>query len=104
MIDLSDVRRLEQETRTLREMDYRHGEDLIRSRILSLVLLATDHLIEGDVEIGVGAGLRAPESAGGGVGSARTRDRFRPLAAQARRHGTHTGAFDLAEQINAGAP
>ncbi len=80
-----------------------YGEDMVRSRILSLVLLATDHLIEGDVEIGVGAGLRALESAGG-VGSARMRDRFRPLAVQARRHRTHTGAFDLAEQIDAGAP
>lgn len=38
------------------------------------------------------------------AGRHHARDRFRPLAAQARRHGTHTDAFDLAEQIDAGAP
>ncbi|WP_330275432.1 hypothetical protein OG205_07085 [Lentzea sp. NBC_00516] len=77
-----------------------YGEDMARSRILSLVLLSTDQLIEGDVEVGVGTGLRALDSAAA-VGSARMRDRFRPLALQARRHHDHAGALDLAERIDA---
>ncbi|MFJ5986228.1 hypothetical protein [Lentzea sp. NPDC092896] len=76
-----------------------YGEDMVRSRIFSLVLLSTGQLIEGDVEIGVGTGLRALDSAAS-VGSARMRDRFRPLAVQARRH-DHAGALDLAERIDA---
>ncbi|MFI6096420.1 tetratricopeptide repeat protein [Lentzea sp. NPDC051213] len=78
-----------------------YGEDMVRSRTLSLILLSTDHLIEGDVEVGVGTGLRALASAGD-IGSARVRDRFRPLAAQARKHGAHSGTRDLAERIDAG--
>lgn len=77
-----------------------YGEDMARSRIFSLVLLSTNQLIEGDVEIGVRTGLRALESASA-VGSARMRDRFRLLAAQARRHHADAGALDLAERIDA---
>lgn len=79
-----------------------YGEDMARSRILSLVLLSTGHLIDGDVEVGVGTGLRALESAGA-VGSARMRDRFRPLAELARKH-HDAGALDLAERIDAVSP
>ncbi|SFR27954.1 hypothetical protein SAMN04488564_11265 [Lentzea waywayandensis] len=77
-----------------------YDEDMVRSRILSLVLLSTDQLIEGDVDVGVGTGLRALDAAAA-VGSARVRDRFRPLAVQARGHHAHPGALDLAERIEA---
>ncbi|WP_329792170.1 hypothetical protein V1227_09700 [Lentzea sp. DG1S-22] len=77
-----------------------YGEDMLRSRILSLVLLSTSQLVQGDVDIGVATGLRALEFAAS-VGSARVRDRFRPLAAQAREQPTHSGALDLARRIDA---
>jgi len=79
-----------------------YGEDMVRSRTFSLILLSTTHLIAGDVESGVSTGLRALASAGV-VGSARVRDRLRPLAAHARTHRAHTGAQDLARRIDAGA-
>ncbi|MEU7478245.1 hypothetical protein AB0A63_19835 [Lentzea sp. NPDC042327] len=80
-----------------------YGEDMLRSRVLSLVLPATGHLVGGDLDVGVATGLRAVESATA-VGSARVRDRFRPLAAQARSHPSHAGALDLAHRIDSGTP
>ncbi|HEX7309415.1 tetratricopeptide repeat protein [Lentzea sp.] len=77
-----------------------YGEDMLRSRVLSLILLSTGQLVEGDVDVGVATGLRALEAAAT-VGSARMRDRFRPLAAHARRHPSHTGALDLADLVDA---
>ncbi|MDX3659711.1 hypothetical protein PV646_20620 [Streptomyces sp. ID05-26A] len=76
-----------------------YGEDMLRSRILSLVLLSTGQLVEGDLDVGVATGLRALEAAAS-VGSARMRERFHPLAVQARRHTSHAGALDLADRID----
>lgn len=80
-----------------------YGEDMVRSRIFSLIHLSTSQVIEGEVEVGVGTGLRALVSAGA-IGSARVRDRLRPLALQVRRLTAHAGALDLAERIDAGVP
>ncbi len=73
---------------------------MVRSRTLSLILLSTSHLIEGDVQAGVDTGLRALTTSGT-VGSARVRDRFRLLAAHARKHRDHAGARELVERIGA---
>jgi hypothetical protein len=74
--------------------------DMARSRAFSLILLSISHLVEGDVDRGVDTGLRALASAGA-LGSARVRDRIRPLAAHARRHNSHAGARELAARISA---
>ncbi|MFC0105770.1 hypothetical protein [Kibdelosporangium aridum] len=37
-----------------------YGDDMARSRTLSLILLAMSHLVDGDVDHGVDAGFRAP--------------------------------------------
>ncbi|WP_245849182.1 hypothetical protein [Lentzea kentuckyensis] len=79
-----------------------YGEGMVRSRTLSLILLSTSHLIEGDVEAGVDTGLRALATSET-VGSARIRDRLRPLASHARKHRDHTSAQALADRIDAGA-
>lgn len=79
-----------------------YDEGMARSRTLSLILLSTSHLIEGEVQEGVDTGLRALASSGS-VGSARVRDRFRPLAAHARARRGHQGAQDLADLIDAGS-
>lgn len=71
---------------------------MARSRTLSLVLLSTSQLIDGDLDNGVDTGLRALSSAGV-IGSARVRDRIRRLASHAR---GHVGSRELAERIDAG--
>lgn len=76
-----------------------YDEGMARSRVFSLILLSTSHLIEGDVQVGVDVGMRAL-TASRAVCSARVRDRLRPLASQARRHRGHAGARDLAERID----
>lgn len=76
-----------------------YDEGMVRSRTFSLILLSTSHLVEGNVQAGVDAGLRALATAGT-VRSARVRDRFRPLACQARHH-DHAAARDLAERVDA---
>ncbi|MDX8034037.1 tetratricopeptide repeat protein [Lentzea sp. BCCO 10_0856] len=78
-----------------------YGEGMVRSRALCLILLSTSQMIEGDVEVGVHTGLRALATSAN-VGSARMRDRFRPLAAHARKLRGHAGALALAERIDAG--
>ncbi|MFC3891242.1 tol-pal system YbgF family protein [Lentzea rhizosphaerae] len=78
-----------------------YSDDMARSRTFSLILLSTSHLISGDTDAGVNTGMRALMSAGA-VGSARVRDRLRPLASHARKHRTHAGARDLAKQIDGG--
>lgn len=78
-----------------------YDEGMARSRTLSLILLSTSQLIEGDVQVDVDTGLRAL-TASESVRSARMRDRFRPLASHARRHRGHTGAQELAGRIDAG--
>jgi hypothetical protein len=78
-----------------------YGDHMVRSRTFSLILLSASHLITGDVDAGVSTGLRALASAEV-VGSARVRDRLRPLASHARRHQGHAGARELAKRIDAG--
>ncbi|MEV6711582.1 transcriptional regulator [Lentzea sp. NPDC051208] len=77
-----------------------YGDDMARSRAFSLILLSTNHLVEGDVDQGVAIGFQALVSAGT-LGSARVRDRIRPLAGHARRHGSHGGARELAARVSA---
>ncbi|WP_053734360.1 hypothetical protein [Nocardia sp. NRRL S-836] len=78
-----------------------YGEGMVRSRTFSLILLSTSHLVEGDVQAGVDVGLRALAMSES-VGSARVRDRFRPLVSLARRYHRHAEALDLAARIDAG--
>jgi tetratricopeptide (TPR) repeat protein len=78
-----------------------YGDVMARSRAFSLVLLATNHLIEGDLDRAVDIGFRALVSAED-IGSARLRDRLHPLGLLAGRHGFHAGARELSARIAAG--
>ncbi|MET9634306.1 hypothetical protein ABZX92_43315 [Lentzea sp. NPDC006480] len=74
------------------------GDDMARSRALSLILLSIDHLLDRDLDHGVAVGFRAVTSAET-LTSARVRDRIRPLGEQAERHHSHAGAQELAARI-----
>jgi hypothetical protein len=74
------------------------GDDMARSRALSLILLSISHLLDRDLDHGVAVGFRALVSAET-LTSARVRDRIRPLGEQAGRHHSHTGAQELAARI-----
>ncbi len=80
-----------------------YDDHMVRSRTFSLILLSTSHLITGDIDAGVSTGMRALAAADA-IGSARVRDRLRPLASHARRHQGHAGARELAKRIDAGVP
>jgi hypothetical protein len=78
-----------------------YGDAMARSRAFSLILLATNHLIEGDLDRAVDIGFRALVSAED-IGSARVRDQLRPLGVLAGRHGFHAGARELSARIASG--
>lgn len=75
-----------------------YPDEMARSRVFSLILLSTNHLLEGDLDRGVDIGLRALASAGA-LGSARVRDRIRPVGVLANRYRSHAGARELAARI-----
>lgn len=75
-----------------------YGDDMARSRALSLILLSINHLLDRDLDHGVAVGFRALVSAEA-LTSARVRDRIRPLGEQAEQHHSHAGAQELAARI-----
>ncbi|MFS8105147.1 tetratricopeptide repeat protein [Lentzea alba] len=74
------------------------GDDMARSRAFCLIMLAINHLIEGDVEHGAKIGIQAVVTSSA-LTSTRTKDRMKPLANEAYRHRDTTRARDLADHI-----
>jgi transcriptional regulator with XRE-family HTH domain/tetratricopeptide (TPR) repeat protein len=77
-----------------------YGDDMARSRAFNLSALATNHLLEGDIDHGAKVG-RAALDAAESLKSARVKDRMKPLKREAERRSNNPDAHDLAERINA---
>jgi transcriptional regulator with XRE-family HTH domain len=75
-----------------------YGDDMARSRTFNLTSLATNHLLEGDVDHGARIGRQAVDLAEG-LKSSRARDRMRPLKEEADKRRNNPDARDLAERI-----
>ncbi|KZB79402.1 XRE family transcriptional regulator [Amycolatopsis regifaucium] len=75
-----------------------YGPDMARSRSLTMIWLAVDHALEGDLDRAAAVGLAAMEIAGG-IRSARTRDRLRPLSECVRKRMADINARDLLDRI-----
>jgi tetratricopeptide (TPR) repeat protein len=75
-----------------------YGEDMQRSKTFNLSALATNHLLEGDIDHGARVGRAALESAEG-LKSARIKDRMRPLQEEAEKRKNNPDARDLAERL-----
>jgi tetratricopeptide (TPR) repeat protein len=77
-----------------------YGEDMARSKTFSLSMLATNHLLEGDIDHGVKIGSKALDCAEG-VKSARVEKRMAPLKDEARRRSNNSDARDLVDRMTA---
>ncbi|UJW34291.1 helix-turn-helix domain-containing protein [Saccharothrix sp. AJ9571] len=77
-----------------------YGDDMARSRVFNLSALATNHLLEGDLDQGARVGGKALDAAEG-LKSARIKDRMMPLKVEAERRRNNADARDLADRINA---
>lgn len=75
-----------------------YGDDMARSKAFTMSALATNHLMEGDVDHGVRIGRSAVDLAEY-IKSARTRDRMRPLKAEADKRANNADARDLSELL-----
>ncbi|SMC47322.1 hypothetical protein [Kibdelosporangium aridum] len=77
-----------------------YGPDMARSRAFCLIMLATDHMLAGDVEQGVAVGIEAV-SAAETLKSVRVKDRIRPLEHQTDKHRDNADAHALSDYITA---
>ncbi|WP_156755429.1 helix-turn-helix domain-containing protein [Actinokineospora pegani] len=75
-----------------------YGEDMSRSRAFNLSALATNHLLEGDVDHGARIGRQAVEM-GETLKSSRVKDRLKPLLDEANKRRNNADARDLADLI-----
>ncbi|WP_215544493.1 tetratricopeptide repeat protein [Amycolatopsis sp. CA-230715] len=82
----------------LREAAAGYRDGMARSRSFVLIFLATNHVLDGDVDEAGEVGGRAIDAAGQ-LTSARARDRIRPLLAAARRLPRDRRAVELSERI-----
>lgn len=78
----------------------RYAPDMARSRSFSLIMLATSHLIDGDVDHAGQVGAEAVALCES-VKSTRTKDRLRPLTREAGKHGDNADVRALSERIAA---
>ncbi len=76
-----------------------YGPDMARSRSLTMIWLAVDHALEGDLDRAAEVGVEAMEIAGG-ISSARAKDRLRPLGQCVRRRLSDNNARDLLDRIS----
>ncbi|MFI9456141.1 hypothetical protein [Amycolatopsis sp. NPDC052450] len=95
---LVDVRHSREAIPALTEAIDGYGPDMVRSRSLTMIWLAVDHALEGDLDRAAEVGLAAMEVADG-IRSARTRDRLRPLSESVRRRVGDINARDLLDRI-----
>ncbi|MBK1784488.1 helix-turn-helix transcriptional regulator [Prauserella sp. ASG 168] len=75
-----------------------YGDDMARSRTFNLSMLATNHMIDGDIDHGAKIGGKALDAAEG-LKSARIEQRMRPLKEEAVRRSNNADARDLVERI-----
>lgn len=75
-----------------------YDENMQRSKTFNLSALATNHLLEGDMDHGARVGRVALEAAEG-IKSARVKDRMQPLLAEADKRRNNPDAKDLAERL-----
>ncbi|MDV6010888.1 helix-turn-helix transcriptional regulator [Haloechinothrix sp. LS1_15] len=76
-----------------------YGDDMARSKAFNLSSLATNHLIDGDIDHGSRVGRSALDTAEG-LKSSRVRDRMRPMQKEAQRRVNNLDARELVERIN----
>jgi hypothetical protein len=76
-----------------------YGDEMTRSKAFNLGALATNHLLEGDIDHGAKLGRGAVDLAET-LKSSRVRDRLQPLMVEASKRRNNPDARDLAEQIN----
>ncbi|MET0132029.1 MAG: helix-turn-helix transcriptional regulator [Kibdelosporangium sp.] len=76
-----------------------YGDDMARSKTFNLGALATNHLLDGDIDHGVKIGKSAVELAGN-LTSDRTKDRMRPLKQEADKRRNNTHARELSDVLN----
>lgn len=77
-----------------------YGEDMARSKAFNLSALATNHLLDGDIDHGAKVG-RAALDAADGLKSARVKDRMTPMRIEAEKRRNNIDAKELTERINA---
>ncbi|PRX47816.1 helix-turn-helix protein [Prauserella shujinwangii] len=77
-----------------------YGDDMARSKTFNLSALATNHLLEGDIDYGAKIGGKALDCAEG-LKSGRIKDRMRPLREEAERRANNADARELVERMNA---
>ncbi|MFC9250702.1 helix-turn-helix transcriptional regulator [Amycolatopsis thailandensis] len=76
-----------------------YDDDMARSKTFMLSALATNHLLEGDLDHGAKVGSKAVDCAEG-IKSERVKDRMRPLQVEAERRRNNADARDLADRLN----
>jgi len=76
-----------------------YGEENSRSKSFNQASLATNHLLDGDIDHGTKVGRYALEIAEN-IKSARVKDRMVPLRDEAERRRNNSDARDLAERLN----
>ncbi|MBB3049575.1 transcriptional regulator with XRE-family HTH domain [Prauserella isguenensis] len=77
-----------------------YNDDMARSKVFNLGMLATNHMIDGDIDQGVRTGGKALDSADG-LKSARVEQRMEPLKKEAARRSNNPDARDFVERMNA---
>jgi hypothetical protein len=75
-----------------------YTDDMARSKAFMLSALATNHLLDGDIDHGVKVGGKAIDCAES-IKSERVKDRMRPLQAEAERRRNNVDARDLADRL-----
>jgi tetratricopeptide (TPR) repeat protein len=75
-----------------------YGDEMARSKAFNLSALATNHLLDGDIDHGVKIGNSAVDLAEH-LKSARVRERMRPLKEEADKRRNNTQARELSENI-----
>ncbi len=75
-----------------------YGQDMTRSRSFNLISLATNHLLEDDIDHAATVGVQAV-AVSESVKTARTKDRLRPLKREADKRRNNADARALSERI-----
>jgi hypothetical protein len=75
-----------------------YGQNMARSRSFDLISLATNHLLEHDIDHAATVGAEAV-AVSESLKTARTKDRLRPLKREADKRRNHADARALSEQI-----
>jgi tetratricopeptide (TPR) repeat protein len=76
-----------------------YDDDMARSKAFMLSALATNHLLDGDLDQGARVGGKALDCAEG-IKSARIKDRLKPMQVEAERRRNNADARDLADRLH----